>query len=160
MLSARAKYSGPHSPTEALVLNYTTRQRSRFVASSTLGRELAVILPRGSKLACGDRLSVEDGSVVRVEAIAESVTLVECPTWGDVARACYHLGNRHAPVQIGEGGVTYLVDHVLDDLMIAIGLRVAHAHLPFEPEPGAYAQHRWGAPRVVGSVSTRELADG
>jgi urease accessory protein len=53
-------------------------------------------------------------------------------------RACYHLGNRHVPLQVSEGWIRYLKDHVLDDMVVSLGLTITHEHAPFEPEVGAY----------------------
>ncbi len=51
-------------------------------------------------------------------------------TTGDpllLARAAYHLGNRHVPVQIGEGSLAYQHDHVLDGMVRELGLELARA---------------------------------
>ena len=40
-----------------------------------------------------------------------------------LARAAYHLGNRHVPLQIGDGWLRYLHDHVLDDMVRGLGAR-------------------------------------
>ena len=54
------------------------------------------------------------------------------------ARAAYHLGNRHVPVQLGPGWLAYEHDHVLDDMVADLGLRVETRVAPFEPEAGGY----------------------
>jgi urease accessory protein len=56
-----------------------------------------------------------------------------------LARAAYHLGNRHVAVQITADSIRYLKDHVLDDMLRGQGLQVYSEILPFEPEAGAYA---------------------
>jgi urease accessory protein len=56
-----------------------------------------------------------------------------------LARACYHLGNRHTAIQITDRQVCYLQDQVLDAMVAGLGLEVRHAHGPFEPESGAYS---------------------
>jgi urease accessory protein len=56
-----------------------------------------------------------------------------------LARAAYHLGNRHIAVQITADSIRYLKDHVLDDMLRGQGLQVMHEMLPFEPEAGAYS---------------------
>ena len=56
-----------------------------------------------------------------------------------LAKACYHLGNRHVPLQIMPGELRYHHDHVLDDMLRQFGLTVTFGQLPFEPEAGAYA---------------------
>jgi urease accessory protein len=57
------------------------------------------------------------------------------------ARACYHLGNRHVPLQVGHGWLRYQNDYVLDDMLRQLGLDVKHEQAPFEPENGAYGEH-------------------
>jgi urease accessory protein len=55
-----------------------------------------------------------------------------------LARACYHLGNRHVPLQIESRRLRYLHDHVLDAMVLGLGLSVVVEDAPFDPEPGAY----------------------
>jgi urease accessory protein len=74
-----------------------------------------------------------------VIAAPESVSVVRCADPFLLARACYHLGNRHVPLQIMPGELRYHHDHVLDDMLRQFGLEVTYASLPFEPEAGAYA---------------------
>ena len=57
-----------------------------------------------------------------------------------LARAAYHLGNRHIPLQIDGRGLRYQHDHVLDDMVRSLGLPVHTIEAPFQPEGGAYAQ--------------------
>ena len=58
-----------------------------------------------------------------------------------LARAAYHLGNRHVSVQIGAGWLRFLHDHVLDDMVRGLGLVVTLDTQSFEPEAGAYSGH-------------------
>jgi urease accessory protein len=44
-----------------------------------------------------------------------------------LAKACYHLGNRHVPLQIMPGELRYHHDHVLDDMLRQFGLEVTFA---------------------------------
>jgi urease accessory protein len=55
-----------------------------------------------------------------------------------LARAAYHLGNRHVPLQIERGALRYQHDHVLDEMVAALGLQVTPRTAAFEPEGGAY----------------------
>ena len=84
--------------------------------------------------------------MVEVRARAELLSTVSTPDLHLLARAAYHLGNRHVPLQVEPGRLSYQHDHVLDGLMHELGL---HAHVverPFEPEAGGYASggHRHG----------------
>ena len=58
-----------------------------------------------------------------------------------LARAAYHLGNRHVPVQVGPGFLRFGRDHVLGEMARGLGLSVAELEAPFEPESGAYGGH-------------------
>ena len=122
-----------------LRLPYATRQRSRFRSELTDGTEVGVVLPRGQVLRGGECLSGTAGTVVRVEAADEPVSEVRSTDALLLARASYHLGNRHVPLELGAGWLRYLHDHVLDDMVRGLGLSVHFTQAPFEPESGAYA---------------------
>jgi urease accessory protein len=127
-------------PQARLVLPFDSRQKSRLLAALDNGIEVGVLLPRGTVLRGGDLLETTDGFTVEVVAAAEPVSIVTSHDPRMLARAAYHLGNRHVPVQIMEAGLRYLHDHVLDDMLRGLGFEVRHATLPFEPEGGAYSQ--------------------
>jgi urease accessory protein len=130
----------PVPPDLSPTLNLTRDQRgrARLRAMMSDGREVAILLPRGGALRDGDGLGSVDGLRVRVCAAAETLSRVECTDPLALARACYHLGNRHVALQIEPGQVSYLHDHVLDAMLAGLGLKVRVVTAPFEPEPGAY----------------------
>ncbi|GAB6039838.1 urease accessory protein UreE [Endothiovibrio diazotrophicus] len=121
-----------------LTLPYEQRIKSRLRVTLDDGREAGLFLPRGTTMKEGELLAGENGERVRVVAAAETLSIARCDDPHLFARACYHLGNRHVPLQIGEGMLAYLHDHVLDDLLRGLGVEVAVEQAPFEPEPGAY----------------------
>ncbi|WP_150047450.1 urease accessory protein UreE [Methylomonas rhizoryzae] len=129
------------STDDILTLPYDARQKSRQPAVTAGGLEVGVFLPRGQTLRHGMVLSNEQGFRVRVNAAAEEVSVVKCADALQFARACYHLGNRHVALQILPGELRFLTDHVLDQMLVGLGLNVEHHTLPFEPEAGAYHQH-------------------
>jgi urease accessory protein len=126
---------------ERLILPFELRQKSRLRATSVAGTELALLLPRGTVFRDGDRLRAVNGLVIAVQAAAESVSTARSDDAAHFARVCYHLGNRHVPLQVGAGWLRYLADHVLDKMVAELGLAVVHEQTPFEPEAGAYHQH-------------------
>ncbi len=75
-----------------------------------------------------------------MRAAAESLSVGATADQHLLARAAYHLGNRHVPLEIGAGFVAYGHDHVLDDMVRGLGLDVSSRVAPFEPESGAF-QH-------------------
>jgi urease accessory protein len=129
-----------------LTLAFGDRRRSRLRARLDDGREVALLLPRGSRLLDGDRLRDETGElVVAVRAAEETLSWVGAEDPLLLARAAYHLGNRHVPVQIGPGWLAYEHDHVLDGMIEEMGLAVTTRRAPFEPEAGGY-RHGGEAP--------------
>jgi len=127
--------------TVTLTLPLEQRIKARLRVTLDDGRDAGLFLDRGPILRGGDLLVAEDGSVVQVLAAPEPVSVVRAADGLLLARACYHLGNRHTPLQILAGEVRYQHDHVLDEMLRGLGLSPAFAELPFEPEPGAYAEH-------------------
>jgi urease accessory protein len=121
-----------------LTLPLESRVKSRLRAVLDDGREAGLFLSRGQMLKHGDLLASDDGIVVKVLAAEEKVSKVHCDDSLLMARACYHLGNRHVALQINEDSLSYLHDHVLDDMVIGLGLQVDVVMAPFQPEAGAY----------------------
>lgn len=130
-------------------LDWDVRQKSRFDATDSQGRALGVFLPRGAVVRGGDVLVAEDGSLIAVQAAPQPVMVVtHCASHGsafDLARAAYHLGNRHVPLELKPDHLKLEPDHVLADLLRQMHLTVADASAPFEPENGAYAAAAAGA---------------
>ncbi len=124
-----------------LILAYEQRQKSRFKTCLQNGEQVAVILPRGSRLKNGDMLKTESGALVQVIAAKEKVSTVYSDNTYLLMKACYHLGNRHTPLQIDQNFVRYQSDRVLDKMLIQLDLKVVTELAEFEPEGGAYSQH-------------------
>jgi urease accessory protein len=128
-----------------LTLDWDLRQKSRFEATDSRGRNVGVFLPRGTVVRGGDVLVAEDGSLIRVEAAAQAVLrITACNAHGspfDLTRAAYHLGNRHVPIELRPDYLQIEPDHVLADMLRAMHLIVNPVDAPFEPESGAYASH-------------------
>ena len=123
---------------DTLTLPYDRRQKSRQRVLLDSGREAALMLAPGTALDDGDRLGSSDGTSVRVVAALEPITTVRTDDALCLARASYHLGNRHVRLQVGTGWVRYQPDHVLDEMVRRLGLAVIHETARFEPERGAY----------------------
>ena len=123
-------------------LDWDVRQKSRFEATDSLGRQLGIFLPRGTAVRGGDVLVAQDGSLIRVIAAAQTVLrITHCPQHGspfDLLRAAYHLGNRHVPIELKPDHLKIEPDHVLADLLQAMHLIVRTVDEAFEPENGAY----------------------
>jgi len=131
----------PRAPERVLRLPFGERSKSRLRAVLDNGEDAGIFLERGSILRGGDLLLTDDGRIVEVKAAEESVSTVHTGDALLMARACYHLGNRHVALEIGAGWLRYQHDHVLDDMLRGFGLAVTVELAPFEPEGGAYVSH-------------------
>lgn len=124
-----------------LTLPFELRQKSRLKATLNNEIEIGLMLPRGHLLRGGDCLKAENGDVIQIQAANEEVSTVQHKDPLMIARASYHLGNRHVALQIGNGWIRYQHDHVLDEMVKGLGLEVKFESAPFEPEGGAYGGH-------------------
>ena len=142
-----------HRATDArLTLPFQMRSKSRLRTNLDTGEEVGLILERGAVLRGGDLLLAEDGRVIEIVAAPETVSTVLSADPGQLARAAYHLGNRHVALQIGQGWLRYQHDHVLDEMVRGLGLAVEVEAAPFEPEGGAYGStpHQHGNVLLAG----------
>jgi urease accessory protein len=141
MLQITERAAGYQIPTATITLSFDRRQRTRQRLRLDDGREAALMLPRGTVLRGGDYLRADNGEVIAVKAAEEEVSSVFCADPLQLARAAYHLGNRHIAVQVGAGWLRYIRDHVLDHMLEEMGLQVRPDRVAFEPESGAYHSH-------------------
>jgi urease accessory protein len=126
---------------DRLVLAFETRCKSRLRARLASGEECGLFLPRGTVMRGGDKLLASDGRIVEVVAAPEALMEAASDDPLLIAKAAYHLGNRHVAVQILPGRLLFLRDHVLGEMLRGLGLPVAEVDGPFEPESGAYGAH-------------------
>ena len=124
-----------------LTISYELRQKSRQRVKLDNGVEAGLFLERGIILREGDCLATDDGEKVIIRAAKESVSTVSCDDALVLARACYHLGNRHVALQITEKFIRYQADYVLDEMCRRLGLKVLNEEACFEPEAGAYGDY-------------------
>ncbi|HEX4023952.1 MAG TPA: urease accessory protein UreE [Steroidobacteraceae bacterium] len=143
MLTISERLTGARVAAAQLVLPFELRSRSRLRARLRSGEEVGIVLARGQILRGGDLLRASDGRVVQVVAAAEAVSTARSGDGCLLARAAYHLGNRHVALQLGAGWLRYSHDHVLDAMVRGLGLDLSVEQAPFEPEAGAY--HAAGA---------------
>lgn len=122
-------------------LDFDSRKRGRLKVLTDSGEEAGLFLERGQMLVDGDCLKATDGRVVLVQAASERLTEASATDPLLFARICYHLGNRHTPVEIRSGSVRFQPDHVLADMCRSWGLIVSEVDQPFNPESGAYGKH-------------------
>jgi len=124
--------------TDSVMLTFEERVRCRRPVRLDSGAEAAIALPRGAALRHGDRLLGSDGRVVEVRAAPESLLHVEIANAALLARAAYHLGNRHVAVEVRGNALRVARDAVLEGMLRGLGLEPVAVEAPFEPEGGAY----------------------
>lgn len=137
---------------DRLILPFERRQKSRLRTRLESGTEVGLFLERGTVLRDGDFLQTEEGLLIQVAAAVEQVYLVRCASPIELTRAAYHLGNRHVPLEIGDGWLKLKRDEVLRDMLLGLGATVNDAELPFDPEAGAY-----GGGHTHGDASHRPI---
>jgi urease accessory protein len=139
MITIRERVTGAFQADAELKLPFDMRQRSRLMTKLSSGEEVGLMLDRGTVLRGGDCLRADDGRIVRVVAAEEALMEARCGDATGLARCAYHLGNRHTPVQVGDGWLRFAADDVLAGMARSVGATVTSISAPFEPEAGAYA---------------------
>lgn len=145
MLLIENTYDGDKPATEWLPLPFESRCKSRLRAKLESGEEIGLFLPRGTVLRGGNRLLGNDGRIVEIVAAGEKLMEARSDEPLLVAKAAYHLGNRHVAVELRKGCLRFGADHVLGEMVRGLGLPVAELIAPFEPESGAYGAHGHGS---------------
>jgi urease accessory protein len=145
--------SWPRDRARATVtLGYDDRHRRRVRLVADDGGEFLLDLAEALVLGDGDGLCLDDGTWLAVRAAHEQVCDIACPTPEALARIAWHLGNRHLPVQVVEGGLRIRDDHVIVAMLEGMGAAVTRRMAPFDPEGGAYARaHGHGHAHVAHS---------
>jgi urease accessory protein len=139
MITIRERATGAPRADVELELPFELRQRSRLMTRLSTGEDVGLMLDRGTVLRGGDCLRADDGRIVRVVAAEEMLMEARCSDATGLARCAYHLGNRHTPVQVGDGWLRFAADDVLAGMARSVGATVTPMRAPFEPEAGAYA---------------------
>tara|TARA_B100000886_G_scaffold337735_1_gene299069 strand:+ start:1339 stop:1791 length:453 start_codon:yes stop_codon:yes gene_type:complete len=119
-------------------LCHLQREKGRFKTAIFTGEEVGFFLERGNVLKVGDALISRCGRALLVTAKKEDVVRASTDDWSQFSKACYHLGNRHVKIQIGEKWLRILPDHVLEEMLIGLNMALKHEKAAFVPEQGAY----------------------
>lgn len=123
----------------ALTLEQRVKARQKITLDN--GDDAGLYIERGSVLRDGDLMQSSTGEIITIRAAKESVSTVHFNDPLTMAKASYHLGNRHVALQINDMMLRYQHDHVLDDMLKGMGIETVHEMAPFQPEAGAYGDH-------------------
>ena len=141
MLLAYTRLSHIHGNIDdSITLDHDTRKKARIKSTTDTGIDIGVFLERGHPLLVGEILKTECGKFIVVKGKAEDVATAIADDWLSFSKICYHLGNRHTSLQIGERWIRFKPDHVLEELAENYGLSINKTPAVFEPESGAYGK--------------------
>ena len=126
---------------DTVTLDHEERYRRRTLVTCDGGLEVLIDFDKPQRLEHGDALKLDDGALVRVVAADEKLIEVTSDNPARLARAAWHLGNRHTPAEIGKEAIYFASDHVLVEMLRGLGLTTREVMRPFRPERGAYDHH-------------------
>ena len=126
------------SASDTVALDLEGRRRRRHVVTTRKGETILIDLVEAPRLTHGSGLLLEDGTVLRIEALPEPVIEITAP---DLVRIAWHLGNRHLPTEIRANALRIRPDHVIEAMLEGLGASLERLETVFEPESGAYGHH-------------------
>jgi urease accessory protein len=130
----------------SITLDFDHRHRRRIRLVTDQGDEVLLDLPTAIAMADRDGVQLDDGTWFIVRAAAESVIDVVHSDSGQFVRLAWHLGNRHVPTEIRGDALRIRPDHVIEEMLRGFGATLLTCQAAFQPEGGAYSDHRHRAP--------------
>jgi len=124
-------------PADRVVLEFDDRHRRRIHMSGEGGLSFLLDLASAVALRSGDGLVLEDGRLVEVVGAAEDLCEIAATDAAHFLRLAWHLGNRHLPVQVGDGSLRIRRDRVIEEMVAGLGGRMRAVKAPFDPETRA-----------------------
>ncbi|TVQ31647.1 MAG: urease accessory protein UreE [Geminicoccaceae bacterium] len=134
----------PAAVVDRVALDLEGRRKRRHVVTTVKGNAILIDLAEVPSLHDGDGLVLEDGGVVRVEALPEDLMEVTVSDAAERVKVAWHLGNRHLAVQFVGEAMRIRQDHVIKVMLEGLGARVVELSAAFDPEAGAYGHQHGG----------------
>ena len=125
-------------PAGRVELPHDSRHLRRKALKLVSGDSVMLDLKDAVLFANGDRLVLEDGSMIEIVACPEELYEIHARDNLHLIQLAWHLGNRHLPAQIEEGRILILRDHVIRQMLEGLGAHVHEVVEPFQPVRGAY----------------------
>lgn len=135
-------WTGPIA--DHVTLDYDARHRRRVTLTGHHGLAFLLDLPKAVLLRGGDGLKLEDGRVVRIDALPEPLMEVRAAGPEHLLRLAWHIGNRHLTAQVEAERILIRHDHVIGHMLEHLGASVRAVTAPFDPEGGAYGDAHIG----------------
>jgi urease accessory protein len=133
----RAGFWDPATAADTVVLDAGDRYRRRIVLSGQSGAEFLLDLDEVVALRDGDGIMLDDGATVLVTGRPELLAEVAPRTTLALVQLAWHLGNRHADVQIVGNRIRIRRDHVLEEMATRLGGNIIPIEAAFDPEQSA-----------------------
>jgi urease accessory protein len=124
------------SASDSVLLDHTQRAGGTLSVASVKGQTINIDYK--GRLRTDDVIALDNGSFVEVVAKPEPLVEARAADVPGLARIAWHLGDRHIAVQLLPNRIRALREPATEDLLKALGAKVATIDAPFEPEGGAY----------------------
>jgi urease accessory protein len=121
----------PGSSADPVVLTWEERAKTRQRVTTQSGRDVAIKLPTGTRLPPGTLLFLGGDFHIQVVAAEEDAWLIRPPDSVTLVRVAHEIGNRHFPIEIGDGWVAVRYDHTLAELWERLGVAAERVRRPF-----------------------------
>ncbi len=128
--------------TDRIRADHDQRHRRRILLRTERGQELLLDLKRAQHLRDGDAIACDEGGLVRIVALPERLLQITAASPAELLRLAWHLGNRHLPTALAADRLLIRDDHVIAEMVRGLGGSVTAIEAPFDPETGAYDDHR------------------
>ncbi|WP_089178048.1 urease accessory protein UreE [Bosea sp. AS-1] len=125
----------PERVADTLGLAHRDRNRGGVTATTAGGLEIEIALDKPAVLNDGDALKLEDGRLVQVKAVPESLLEVRAENPLRLTRLAWHLGGHHVPAEMTAEALYVPNDPALAELVRGQGCAMAPVERPFQPEP-------------------------
>lgn len=127
---------------DSVTLGYDDRHRRRLRLTTDDGEAVLLDLTKPQPLDDGDGLAFEhDGGWVRIKAAPEQVLEIKGSDDRHLLRLTWHLGNRHLPIQILDGGrLRIRYDQVIEEMLAKLGATCERAEAAFKPDGNGFGR--------------------
>ena len=128
-------------PADIVTLPHDLRHLRRKLLHLSNGDMVMLDLKEAVLFHHGDRLVLDNGDTIEVQAAAEKLFEVKGRDTRHMVELAWHLGNRHLSAQIEENRILIPRDHVIRSMLEGLGAAVTDVEEPFQPARGAYHAH-------------------
>jgi urease accessory protein len=129
---------GTRPVVDTAILDHVQRSAQKITITGVKGGVYEIDLAQPARLRTDDLLLLDDGNVLEVVAAPEPLLEARAADLASLARLAWHLGDRHVPAQLFANRLRVRREEAVENLLKALGAKLARIEAPFEPEGGAY----------------------